>query len=306
MRYVLLPLWLWLMAVGALCGGVQAAEREYRHIVVLGDPHLPGKHLSAKAQVIRTINAWNDVDLVVVVGDICEDLGTVDEYAAAKQFFADLQKPAAFVAGNHDYIYDDAKSASGTRIKGAPSVRATKLARFKEVFGLAEVYSARRLGEYALIFLSTDHLLSNRLAELSGQQLAWLKGQLEARSTTPTLVFFHAPLKGTLADYRVNANKANFVAQPEREIHELLLQHSQVLLWVSGHMHTPATNESYAGPINVYEGRVTNIHNADLNRDRIWTNSLYLYSDRVVVKTFDHKKGAWVADLERTVKASHS
>jgi hypothetical protein len=33
--------------------------------------------------------------------------------------------------------------------------------------------------------------------------------------------------------------------------------------------------------------------------DTIWTNSLFLYPDRVVVKTFDHKKDAWLDAMTR-------
>jgi hypothetical protein len=57
------------------------------------------------------------------------------------------------------------------------------------------------------------------------------------------------------------------------------------MLWVSGHTHTPADNPSFAADLNLYAGRVTNIHNSDLDREVIWTNSLYLYADKVTVKT---------------------
>ena len=58
------------------------------------------------------------------------------------------------------------------------------------------------------------------------------------------------------------------------------------------------------------------IHNADMNgssifsddamkstrHDTIWTNSLFLYPDRVNVRTYDHKQAIWLKDLERTIK----
>ena len=280
----------------------RASDAPPYHLVVLGDPHLPGKFLPAKERVLQTINAWADLGAVAVLGDICEDTGTAVEYAVAKRFFATLTKPAFFIAGNHDYIYEDAKDAQGRRVRGSPGSRSAKLARFRETFGVAEVYSSRRLDSYLLIFLSTDHLLSNQLAEMSDRQFGWLRAELAKNSHVPTAIFFHAPLKDTLTNYNENANKDNFVAQPEREIRELLLRSPQVFLWVSGHTHTPATNESYAAPINLYENRVTNIHNADMNRERIWTNSLFFYPDRVVVKTFDHKAGVWMEKLERMVQ----
>jgi len=76
---------------------------------------------------------------------------------------------------------------------------------------------------------------------------------------------------------------------------------AQIFLWVSGHTHTPATNESFASGINLYEKQVTNIHNGDMNRGTIWTNSLYLYPDKVVIKTFNHKKGVWMENTERII-----
>ena len=35
--------------------------------------------------------------------------------------------------------------------------------------------------------------------------------------------------------------------------------------------------------------------------DTVWTNSLFLYPDRIVVKTFDHKQNMWMEELTRTV-----
>ena len=93
----------------------RAADVPPYHLVVLGDPHLPGKFLPAKYRVLQTINSWADVDAVAVLGDICEDAGTAVEYATAKQFFATLTMIAFFIVGNHDYIYEDAKSAQGRR-----------------------------------------------------------------------------------------------------------------------------------------------------------------------------------------------
>jgi Icc protein len=278
------------------------SEGHGHHLVVLGDPHIPGRYLAAKEAVLGTINGWTDVDRVVVLGDICEDRGTPEEYAAAKKFFATLTKPAHFLVGNHDYIYEDATNAKGGRIRGSPASRAAKVQRFKETFSLKEVFSSRRAGNYLLIFLSTDHLLSPYLAEISSRQLDWLRTELRSHNTTPTVVFFHAPLRGTLLNYNDHANTDSFVAQPVNELRELLSQNRQVFLWVAGHMHVPATNESYRSAVNVFEERVTTVHVTDLNRERIWTTSLFLFPDRVVVKTYNHKQGDWIEALERTVK----
>jgi 3',5'-cyclic AMP phosphodiesterase CpdA len=109
-------LWIILLGAGLVCGLAESAEKDYQHVVILGDPHLPGKNLPAKEAVLQTINGWGDVDLVAVLGDICEHFGTAEEYAAAKQFFAKLEKPTAVVTGNHDYVFEDAKSSRGTYV----------------------------------------------------------------------------------------------------------------------------------------------------------------------------------------------
>jgi len=198
------------------CSPTFASDDRAHHVVVLGDPHLPGKHLAAKTAVIEKIGGGADVDGVVVLGDICEDRGTAEEYAFATQFFSALSQPAHFLVGNHDYIYDDATSAKGGRIRAGPASRAEKLQRFKTTFGLDEVYASRRVGNYLLIFMSTDHLLSRYLAHVSDRQLEWLRAELGKHRATPTVIFYHAPLRGTLLDYNDRTNKDDFVAHPTR------------------------------------------------------------------------------------------
>ena len=105
----------------------------------------------------------------------------------------------------------------------------------------------------------------------------------------------------TLKTYKWFINTPNFIAQPAEALHALLTGNPQVFLWVSGHTHTSPLEESYASPVNLYEGHVTNVHNKDMNRGTIWTNSLYLYPEKVVIKTYNHEKNTWLPHLDRTV-----
>jgi hypothetical protein len=94
--------------IAPLVTGAWAAEpidKPYHHLLILGDPHLPGKYMQAKENVIRKINSWDDVDMVIAVGDICEDRGTDEEYAAVKIFFEKLNKPLRL--RRHDVIYSN-------------------------------------------------------------------------------------------------------------------------------------------------------------------------------------------------------
>ncbi|MFH0781428.1 MAG: metallophosphoesterase [Pseudomonadota bacterium] len=271
-------------------------DDSYHHLVVLGDPHLPGRNIEKKQQVLKTINSWEDVEMVVAVGDICADLGTDDEYRAAKTFFDRLHAPFFSIAGNHDYFYADDK---GQLNAGTPASQEAKLRRFFKTFELPNYYYSKYVGDYLLLFLSADH--AEFLAGMSNQELAWLRTELETNKKTPTIIIFHGPLNGTLRDYRKWINTPSFVAQPVATVDEILKNNKQVFLWVSGHTHTSPLEESFASPINLYDGRVTNIHNKDMNRGTIWTNSLFLYPDKVVVRTYNHQENTWLRELERTI-----
>lgn len=320
------------------------AARNYKHIVVIGDPHLPGRNVAAKEDVIRSVNAWPDVDLVVVLGDLCEDLGTARELEFAATFFRRLKKPAAFIHGNHDYVYCDERDGRGNRVKGQPRMRSDKLRRFRETFGQERGYYSRRVDGYLLVFLSADDLAADSTTWMSEAQLEWWQAELSANRNLPTIVFCHAPLHGTvsivregtaavaagigasllggpqwalpaalLCDRLVKRIEGNEMAQPQERIRAIVMDNPQLFMWVSGHFHVTATNRNFNSPDAVFGKQVTLIHNSCMDgwgfhspwcgwrHDRIWTNSLFLYSDRVNVKTYDHTAGCWLDKMNRSV-----
>ena len=106
------------------------------------------------------------------------------------------------------------------------------------------------------------------------------------------------------------------IAQPNRKIRKIILENAQIFLWISGHYHIAPTNANFNHKVNIYEQQVVNIHNCDMDgrsnlseadyggkgHSNIWTNSLYLYPDKVMVKTYDHKKNRWLEELKREIK----
>lgn len=268
------------------------------HIVVLGDPHLPGKHPQMKEEVLEHINEWKDVDMVVAMGDLCSKTGTVEEYTYVKTYFSKLKKPLSVITGNHDFIYMDELDSNDKLQHASKEIQEAKLKRFQTTFNLPKLYYSMVKESYLLLFLSADD--PNHLAELSKEQLAWLEQELQSHPKMPTIVFFHAPLENTLETYNRWVNTPNFVAQPKKKIHELLQTNPQLFLWVSGHTHTSAKEASFASKVNQYE-HVTNIHNSDMNKDIIWTNSLFLEENFVSIKTYDHSKQEWIDTLDRHI-----
>ena len=311
-----------LITPGLAAANTAWAENPSPHrIVVLSDTHLPGNLLPQKEQALQTINSWDDVELVVVTGDMVARGGSVAEYAAARKFFDQLKKPAAFVIGNHDYIYPDTYTMNPEtghhRKESDPEMRRAKINRFRETWGLRDIYYSRRLGRYHLIFLSADHLTSNDYVRLSDEQMAWFSTELSASAGTPTIVFCHAPLAGTFRAAKILQDTAadSHVAEPQDRIAVLLKQHLQVRLWVSGHLHLAPTNDDARAAYNFFEGRVLNLHNPDMDgrstfsvnargrkHETIWSRSLYLHSDRIVIRTYDHRQNKWLEALDRFVE----
>jgi 3',5'-cyclic AMP phosphodiesterase CpdA len=289
-----------------------AQERAYHRLVVFSDLHLPGRLIPEKNKAVDTVNGWEDVDGVAVTGDIAAGRGTPEEFAFAKDFLARLKKPVFPITGNHDFMYD--AGPDGKTRKAPSGVRAAKLRAFQETFGLPALRYTRKFGRYLCLFVSADDLQSPFLAAASSGTLAWMEDELAREPDAPAIVFFHAPLEGTIRSRNEVTGIPSFEAQPAKELRALLRRHPQVFLWVSGHTHIGATNPRFAdAKINLYDGRVHEMHNCDMDgrsylsaedrtirrHDTIWTNSLFLYPDKAVVKTYDHKKGRWVEKLSR-------
>lgn len=300
---------------------VGAPDRGYFQIVVLSDVHLPGNILPQKEKAVAAINSWPDVDLVAVTGDIVATGGDREQYAFAQRFFAGLNKPKAFIGGNHDYIYPDSypvNPATGHHQKEtSPEIRQKKLELFKKTWGLPEIFYSKRAGGYLLLFLTPDDLFTENYSQMTDRQLNWLEAELQSHKSIPTIVFFHAPLQGTYASQRILKSKSpdSYNAEPAEKIRPILLQNPQVFMWVAGHLHIAPSNRDFHSEINRFEKNVMVIHNTDMNgsslfsdtdmkstrHETIWTNSLFLYPDRVVVRTYDHRQGRWLDSLERTI-----
>ena len=303
------------IGIGAFCLGgwqklVRAEDREYYRLVVLGDPHLPVRVLqhpkqgdqqailAAKNGVIQDINAWDDVDAVTVVGDIVEQRAVPKEYAYIRQFFGRLTRKLWVINGNHDFLYKDEPKANGKPDLADAASWKRKLEYFRTFWQLPKRWYTKEVGKYHLIFLSAED--GPLPTAIGAEQLEWLTADLEDHKQTPTLIFFHGPLYKTLLDYSDSVNTKRSIAMPEERLHPLLDANPQVMLWISGHTHTPCTNASYAAVgINQYNAHTYDIHNDCMDRKQITTNSLYLYPDRIEVKTFNHKTGQWMPEFDR-------
>jgi len=290
----LLPILALLLALAA-----PLAAADCPRVAVLADIHFKEGD-QKKLRAVDDVNAWNDVALVAVLGDIVEKRGTPEEYARAREFVGRIARPKALVAGNHEYMYAD-EEVDGKIHWGAPELRREKLERFRRELGAPELYYTRQVGGYLLVFLSPDATEGKTLTEMSPQQLDWLAATLRAHPKTPTLVFFHAPLMGTLANYAPKINNKDRVAQPVEAIRRILADNPQVMAWVSGHTHTKPDNPSFLSEVNRTPEGVVNVHTPAFKGGAPWSNSLFLCPGAVTVKTWNHAEGRWEPGLERVI-----
>jgi Icc protein len=293
---------------------VFAAEKSKR-VVVLSDVHYGSKEHDDKAlrsrvmknkeQAIQEINGWNDVDLCVFTGDMVELAASPEEYRLARSLTDKLGQPKVFVAGNHEIVYSETPAVKGKLQPADPYERICHIKAYKENYG--PLYYAKDVGNYRLLFLSPDviegHIPVNKpyAVELSKAQLTWLKAELKAYRDRPTLIFCHTPLKGTILPDNPENEERNFTS-PAEKIKDILAKNPQVLIWSSGHTHTPPTDPSVDHAINKLAGtNVLNVYNPAWEGDQIWTNSFYLYPDRIVVRTYSHKDHQWLTRFDRTI-----
>jgi predicted MPP superfamily phosphohydrolase len=290
-------------------------RRDYYHILLISDLHLPVRTkqhpdeamqkdiLQKKQQLLKTVNAWDDVDEAALLGDLAARYGKESEFVAVDEYLGSLKFPYYAVAGNHDYAYKDQPriSSKGKEklVSGTPEEKKAKLAAFQKRYKQPDLYYARTVADCRLLYLAPD--ACGTIVELSQEQLEWMKSEISAHKKGPMFFFCHAPLMGTLRQYRDKINTPKTTAQPSELLAEVLADVPPGSLWISGHTHTPPTNDSYADDsVNRVHKNLVNIHNPTIDTPDIYTNSLFIYKDRTVVRTYDHNKGEWIAGFDRT------
>jgi len=265
-------------------------------LAVLADLHVDADNVEFNRRAVDAINALPNVDATAILGDICHRIGTASELKTAAAVIKRLERPAVVLPGNHDYL--NVKVGTNGKRRGTAATQKAKLERFRRTFGMSSLRRAVVAGGHLLVFLPTDGLEPKTIVTVSEGTLHWLRRVLTKHRDLPTVVFTHAPLKGSFTPRKGQLSVANASCQPAEEIASILKTNPQVFLWVAGHRHSK--------PSAVYRtvGKVHGLPVPTVHSDGAWVRVLTFSADGVKVRTLKVGTGAFVTSLERTYRGS--
>lgn len=282
-------------------------------IIAIGDPHLPGRMIEQKRNVINWVNEQPAVDLVVSLGDVCSTFGTESEYAFAADFFSRLKAPFITLLGNHDNFYSDHGF-----IRASKAERLIKIDRFRRAFPAQQLYFVKELNKIRLFFLALDGIESDYYSAISATQTDWFEAELAKFPHKTTIVFCHAPLwSEEVLQYFPPA--INYIVQPAGRFKQIVTANRQIKLWLSGHVHFGMIAELLRHPFNNYANQVYNLLNCDMDgfsvldssirpviHHQIWSRTLLINENEFVSTIFNHGLGRVEEELSISAQFNKS
>ena len=182
-------------------------------------------------QVIQSVNI-SRVDLVLIAGDLTEDGNAADFRAFAREI-SKFDAPVWVVPGNHDM--------GGKHIPGKPNpakdVNRSRLWRYE--WALGESYFVREIDGLRVVGVNAPLLGSGLRQER--RMFRYFDEKLRAPADVPTIFLLHYPLFAKKPE-EVGGDYWNVEPEPRQRLLALVKQ-SGARAVLSGHLHTPLTND---------------------------------------------------------------
>ena len=258
-----------------------------RTVHCLGDLHAGAITRVRMNAVSRDIERLSAPALHLQIGDSTEG-GTDAQDELALRFFDRLPGPWVTALGNHDILRNERRAADWARVYGQASQNFTVDLDFVRVVVIGPNRTAP----------------GRRAGQLSAATLAFLERELEG-STKDCWIACHWPLFRTvMGDPRLHftSQMAAFHAKPDEEIRDLLREHPNAKLWISGHTHSPLSAPGFIKRARLGPKRsILAINTSALlgigrRRDpRAPLCSLYLTHrpGTIEIRSRDHRAGEW-------------
>ncbi|MBP7634773.1 metallophosphoesterase [Candidatus Ozemobacteraceae bacterium] len=253
-------------------------------IGVLSDLHIRKDNLDGLESAIKAINSLAGMNAVAITGDLNSKVASPDEFDLVRSNIGKFNVPVFAITGNHDYIYNDTINKDGKKSRATKKIRREKLERFRAQLHQKGIRYSLKAGGHLLIFLSLDALEGKPLAQLSDASMEFLKKTLDENPKLPTVIFCHAPLTGSY-DRNTDLGPIHGNIQPADKIRSLLKKHSQVFLWVAGHLHIRPGSKDFCSASNKVDG-VTVLHVPNILSKEAWVQTIRLSPEAAVVRTY--------------------
>jgi Icc protein len=236
----------------AMAGPVSRKGRKNR---VIRFAHLSDIHVEPKkgapeglTTALRHVQALEDKPEMIITGgdNIMDCLGADDnwtniQFKLLKDIFAkECRLPVKHCIGNHDVWGWDKKNSKTT---GNEKLWGKKRAVYE--LDLPNRYYSFDKGPWRIIILdSTYPDNSVYTARLDDEQFEWLEKELETHSNSHVCIISHIPILSAAAFLDGDNEKSGRWTLPDewmhldaRKIKNLFLEHPNVRLCISGHMH---------------------------------------------------------------------
>lgn len=211
------------------------------NILPLSDLHLP-MNLEASRRILNNRSYLNRMNHAVLLGDMVASYGTPREYSQVAKFVRQLRVPYSAINGNHEFYfhYDEREIERGNYVWDEPSLaeKTRNLEKFRNFFGLENLYRAQHTPRGSFIFLGLDDIDSTKQETLSAAQWNFLNEALQQQPNLPAFVFCHAPLMlETRLDLIYYDAARTACVEADASTRAALSSRLAPTFWMSGHIH---------------------------------------------------------------------
>jgi 3',5'-cyclic AMP phosphodiesterase CpdA len=214
--------------------------------VIPSEPTMYGESVELLQAAVDEINALNDVDFVLVAGDLTKDSEPYN-HEQARDLLSRFRKPVFCVSGNHDQPRPPRLRSPDYLDPHVTPVRTDDIPRWYGDFGFNDtqrtVYSCDPTPDIHLIGICSAKLDEDR-GHIAADVLAWLEDDLSRQrdARRETIVMLHHSIINHVPDESTSPTFSWFHVENASELKALLRRH-KVRLTFTGHLHIQDVKE---------------------------------------------------------------
>lgn len=288
------------------------AENVKMTAVLWGDPqvsdYMADRHQYTKNAAIDVANSEEDLDVLVMAGDIAEN-GKGAEYQLVLDYLSviDNVKHNIYTVGNHDVrlrAYSQVVDTFSEFCLAADEKLDIKALAYKE----GKLSYTYEVNGYTFVVLGTDRHEFEE-SYFSDECLTWFDGEL-AKATAdgkPVFVVLHQPLKDThnvWNSWNSPDDNAGTVGKQSDALYNIMNKYDNLFL-ITGHLHMGFSPEWSIHEIGNFTGvNLPGIgpNNADGDYNESGTGYMMeVYADKVVFRARDFNLGKYLPEYDVTV-----